>query len=258
LAFGKSTQAIIMGAFYGNITLKGPEQKTVTEALRGRRALVAPKRGDYTTVFDSACDDQDTDAIQALTSRLSKELHCAALAAIVHDDDVLAYFLYESGELTDWYNSAPSYFDFGAAEEPAGPAGGNAQHLCNLFAAGSPEDVEGVLRSSDYVFQTERHQDLVRMLSLPAYTVGTALASFERGECPDGLTGSEMMRAADPPPVETQQQRWDRQFYTQLGPEDPARPCKHEGCKRGAIANSVMCKRHHFEMIQHRDCPFND
>ena len=81
-----------MDAFYGNITLKGPSQQQVSEALRGRRAIVAPKLGDYTIAFDSVCDDQDIDGMQALASRLSSELHCSAFAIIVHDDDVLLTF----------------------------------------------------------------------------------------------------------------------------------------------------------------------
>jgi hypothetical protein len=251
-----------MGAFYGNITLKGAEQKRLVAALRGRRAIVAPKVGDCTVAFDSVCDDQDIDAIQALTSKLSKEFRCAALAAIVHDDDVLRLFLYQGGDLTDWYNSAPSYFDFGSKKEPDGPAGGDVERLCAVFGAGIPQEVETILRKPagkrGYVFETERHRDLVRALGLPAHTVGAALSSFDRGEFPQGLSADQMLRAADPPPIETPEQRRDRQFYSNLGPEDPSRPCKHEGCSRGAVPNSVMCKRHHFEMIQRRDCPFND
>src|SRR5262245_52056622 len=135
-----------MGAFYGNITLKGPSQAAVVEALRGRRAIVTPRIGDYTVAFDSVCDEQDTDGIQALTSRLSRELRCPALAIIVHDDDVLVYFLYQDGELTDWYNSSPSYFDFGSADEPAAPDGGNAEHLCETFRVGRSEQLEHTLR----------------------------------------------------------------------------------------------------------------
>jgi hypothetical protein len=248
-----------MGAFYGNITLKGPEQKKIAEALRGRRAIVAPKVGDYIVAFDSACDDQDTDAIQALTSRLSKELDCAAFAVVVHDDDVLGYFLYHSGKLIDWYNSAPSYFDFGSTEVAAEPAGGNAERLCEVFEVGAAQEIATILRKPDgYVFETQRHMDLVRVLGLPAYTVGTALANFDRAEYPEGLAANEMLWAADPPPVETPQQKRDREFYSKLGPEDPSRPCKHEGCYRGAVPASVLCKRHHFEMIQRRDCPFDD
>lgn len=251
-----------MGAFYGNITLKGPQQERIVATLRGRRAIVTPKIGEYTVVFDSVCDDQDIDAMQALTSNLSGDLHCAAFTVIVHDDDVLAYFLYQDGQLTDWYNSAPDYFDFNSTKEPRGPVGGNAERLCAVFGAANSQEVNAILRKPSgkggYVFQTERHRDLVHALGLPEHSVGVALASFDRSEYPDGLSADQMMRAIDPPPVETAQQRMDREFYCKLGPEDPARPCKHGNCSRGAIPNSLMCKRHHFEMVQRRDCPFED
>jgi hypothetical protein len=250
-----------MGALYGNITLKGPSQAAVVEALRGRRAIVTRNIGDYTVAFDSVCDEQDIDGIQALTSRLSRELRCPALAVIVHDDDVFGYFLYEEGELTDWYNSSPSYFDFGSVDSPAAPDGGNAERLCETFRAGRPEQLEHILRQrpgkEGYVFETDRHRDFVSVLSLPECSVGVAFASFDGGEYPEGLSPSSMVRAADPPPVEDPRLRRDRQFYEQLGPEDLSRPCKKEGCQRGAIRNSVLCKRHHFEMIEHRDCPFD-
>jgi len=249
-----------MGAFYGNITLKGASQAAVVQALRCHRAIVTPNFGDYVVAFDSVCDEQDIDGIQALTSRLSHELGCPALAIVVHDDDLFGYFLYEEGELRDWYNSSPSYFDFGSADEPAAPDGGNAERLCATFGAGRPEQLEHILRQrpgkDGYVFETERHRDLVSALSLPECSVGVAFASFERDEYPDGLSRSSMMRAADPPPVDDPQRRRDRQFYEQLGPEDLSRPCKKAGCQRGAIRNSVLCKRHHFEMIERRDCPF--
>jgi hypothetical protein len=250
-----------MGAFYGNITLKGPSQQQVSEALRERRAIVAPKLGDYTIAFDSACDEQDVDGIQALASRLSSELHCSAFAIIVHDDDVLGCFLYHDGQLTDWYDSCPSYFDFGSTKQPAGPAGGDAGKLCAAFGVDAQQEAESLLRKQHgeggYVFESKRHRDLVRTLGLPPFTVGTALASFDRGEFPDGLSEPQMLRAIDPPPVEDRQRKKDRKFYEQLGPEDLTRPCKHDGCCRGSVRFSVLCKRHHFEMIKHRDCPFD-
>jgi len=102
--------------------------------------------------------------MQALTSKLSRDLHCAAFAAIVHDDDVIGYFLYQDGELTDWYNSAPDYFDFGSTKKPLGPAGGNAERLCAVFGVANPKEVGAILKKPagkhGYVFQTERHKDL--------------------------------------------------------------------------------------------------
>ena len=88
-----------MGAFYGNITIKGPSQQKVAEALQGRRAIVTPNIGDYTVVFDSVCDAQDIGGIQALASRLSGEFRCFVLAVIIHDDDVFVFFLYQDGKL---------------------------------------------------------------------------------------------------------------------------------------------------------------
>jgi hypothetical protein len=63
--------------------------------------------------------------------------------------------------------------------------------------------------------------------------------------------------APDPPPFEETRRRLDLEFYDRLGAEDASRPCKRDGCSRGSVQHSVLCRRHHFEMIQHRDCPFD-
>ena len=172
-----------MGGSYGNITLKGPGQQVVVEALRGRRAAVAPMVDGCTVVFDSACDEQDIPAVKELASGLSRMLQCSALAVVVHDDDVLIYLLYRNGELIDAYDSCPDYFDFGSAREPAPPAVGNVAELCTIFG-GDLLSVETILRKrvakGGYTFETDRHQDLVAALSLPAFGVGTALASLPR------------------------------------------------------------------------------
>src|SRR5574341_2484241 len=48
----------------------------------------------------------------------------------------------------------------------------------------------------------------------------------------------------------------DKAFLQTLGDEVGPEPCKHEGCIRKRIKNSVLCKRHHFEMILHRKPSF--
>jgi len=116
-----------------------------------------------------------------------------------HDDDILWYQLYESGTLSDTYDSCPDYFDFDGEGEPRGPTGGDAGKLCNAFAHGDREQVEGILRKSledGYVFAFQRHADLVEALGLPAFAVGFAYASFGRGEPPDGLPPGEVVRTA--------------------------------------------------------------
>jgi hypothetical protein len=49
----------------------------------------------------------------------------------------------------------------------------------------------------------------------------------------------------------------DKQFYDSLGEERPTVPCREPNCNRGAIALSVLCRIHHFEMIQGRPSPFS-
>jgi len=251
-----------MGGFYGNITLRGPSQDEVVQALHGRHAAVAPTKNGNTVAFDSACDEQDCDGIQSLAARLSKKLHCIALAVIVHDDDVLIFYLYEHGTLSDAYSSSPDYFAFDPPKMPRGPVGGNPARLCTLFGHGDAMRLGAILQArpdkDKYAFETDRHRDIVHELALPEFAVGTALASFDRGEYPDGLSADVVMRAADPPCPEDPKQKADRAFYNKLGQEDSTRRCQKTGCNRGAIRFGVLCKRHHFEMIRGRECPFDD
>ncbi len=54
------------------------------------------------------------------------------------------------------------------------------------------------------------------------------------------------------------QHRLDREYYDSLGAERPDEPCQHDGCARGSVAQSVLCRIHHFEAFQGRPCPFSD
>ncbi|MGV3661957.1 MAG: hypothetical protein ACO1TE_17365 [Prosthecobacter sp.] len=47
-----------------------------------------------------------------------------------------------------------------------------------------------------------------------------------------------------------------RSFYDSLGPENPAKLCRHEGCTRGTVRFSVLCRPHHYENVYHQTCPF--
>jgi hypothetical protein len=62
--------------------------------------------------------------------------------------------------------------------------------------------------------------------------------------------------APDPPPFEEIVRRQDVEFWELLGAEDPDRPCRRDGCMRGAVRFSVLCKVHHFESVKHKPCPF--
>jgi hypothetical protein len=57
----------------------------------------------------------------------------------------------------------------------------------------------------------------------------------------------------EPPAVSAAQLRRDHAYYNTLGPERIDVPCRSPGCPRGAIANSVFCRAHHFEQIMGRE-----
>lgn len=50
----------------------------------------------------------------------------------------------------------------------------------------------------------------------------------------------------------------DRAFYDQLGPELSDAVCRTDGCTRGRIQYSVLCKVHHFCKMRGKPCPFSD
>ena len=100
-----------MGAFYTNITLHGPDQEQVIQCLiqMKRTAYVSPTVGGYTVVYDEETENQDDADLMGLASQLSRALECPALAALVHDSDIFAYWLFKTGTLMDEYDSAPGY-----------------------------------------------------------------------------------------------------------------------------------------------------
>jgi len=186
-----------MGNFYTNYTIKGPRQHEVAAALAGRKAVVACGENGCVVVFDKQSDHQDEEEIAALAAQLSARFNCPVLAVMNHDDDILWYQLYESGKLTDEYDSSPGYFD--PDEEFSAPAGGDAARLASAFGTKDVATVEAVLRKSDhdddgYTFAVERHEDLVRALGLPEFAVGYSYISFGGDEFPEGLSEDGIVR----------------------------------------------------------------
>ena len=188
-----------MGCFYVNYTLRGPDQRSVSAALAGRKALVSPQKNGCVVAFDEESDKQDQKLIAQLTLNLSTRLHCAVLAILIHDDDILWYQLCEDGSLRDEYDSTPGYFN------PTGgkaPKGGDTQKLCAVFDCKNVDQVDQILRKpqfdkSGYVFASQRHADLVRALGLPVFAVYGAYRGIVRGHYPEGITKEDLMGAIE-------------------------------------------------------------
>src|SRR6185369_7692027 len=107
-----------MGLFYSNFTLFGPTQQDVLETLHTlkRTAFVSPTENGFTTIYDRESDEQDFDVIEQLGCQLCESLARPVLAVVLHDDDVLFYWLFRNGAVSHSYNSCPTYFD--AESEP--------------------------------------------------------------------------------------------------------------------------------------------
>jgi cell wall assembly regulator SMI1 len=47
-------------------------------------------------------------------------------------------------------------------------------------------------------------------------------------------------------------------WWASLGSEYGPEQCASSNCRRLRIKLSVMCRRHHYEMVKHQECPFSD
>jgi hypothetical protein len=188
-----------MGNFYTNITLQGPTQDEVAEALAamGRSAYVSPTVDGFTVVFHAECEMQDDRVLRRLTADLTTYLACPGLAVLDHDDDILWYALYTNGELIDEYNSCPDYFEL---QQPPALNGGDPAKLIEAFGVTADADeTRRVLRASNegddgFVFAFERHEALARLLGLPLFAVACGFRCINQGELPEGLTRANLRR----------------------------------------------------------------
>jgi hypothetical protein len=187
-----------MGAFYTNLTLRGPNLETVLSYLNAEQtsAYLAEPQPGTVVVYDEVSDEsQDDAALMALAERLTRQFDCGALAVLNHDDDILAFWLYEKGAQLDQYDSCPGYF----TGEEAPPAGGDAAALCRVFGvdAAKAAELETILRTAPegYVFASGRHEDIVDVLGLPDCVVSFGFRYLSTGDLPDGLSGDDLKRS---------------------------------------------------------------
>lgn len=190
-----------MGHFYTNITLAGPTQPRLAEVLRRLEwhAYVSPTVGGVTTVFEFASESQQLDVIKDLATDLSDAFDCPALAVVNHDDSVLYFWLYESGKLTAEYHSCPSYF-WG---DHLPPRADHVDRLCAAFGAPvARRKVEEILAydkldpankgAGRYVWEVERHRDLLAALGLPALSAGVGFCYIRDKDLPEGFDRSAL------------------------------------------------------------------
>jgi hypothetical protein len=184
-----------MGNFYVNFSVKRDDPRRVAGALARAKckACITPPSNGYVVVVEEQADTQDNKAIERIGALLSREADAPVLAVLNHDDDILCYWLFEDGRLSDSYNSCPDYF--GEPDLADSDAGGDAQRLCEALSVPSAAAaVDGILRGDDYVFAMERHAALAEALGLPGHSVGLGYRYVEDGQSPEGLDPVQLIR----------------------------------------------------------------
>jgi hypothetical protein len=189
-----------MGLFYTNMTLFRPERTAAMAELRRlkRSAFLSPSVEGHTVVFDKAIDEQDTEAIEEIGKLITKPLSCAAMTAVLHDDDVLYLWLFENGKLLDHYNSCPAYFNDSLSPEPSG---GDGELVCRVFGRQDwTKQVEKLLRmdifspESKIPGEQERHAALAAELGMPPFVAGLGYSAIAGGYIPDEFNSTKYER----------------------------------------------------------------
>lgn len=188
-----------MGLFYTNMTVCGTSRDAVLKFLRGNeeQAFVSPEVDGRTVVFEKWMDEQGPAAIDLLGSDLTEALHCSALTAVLHDDDVLYLWLFQNGKMIDRYDSSPAYFNSSSDHRP--PEGGDSQLICDAF--GRPERaarVEALLRADllegempEIRGEQERHAALAAELGHPFFVAGLGYSAIAGGYIAEEYRGIE-------------------------------------------------------------------
>jgi hypothetical protein len=187
-----------MGLFYSNLTVFHSARSAVLAELRRlkRTAFLSPTIRGYTVVFDKVMEDQESKVIEGLGKAVTKALSCSALAAVLHDDDVLYLWLFQRGRVRDRYDSCPAYFDPNSESRP--PEGGNAKLLCEAFDRGGREEWVELLRADLLEHELpgirgeiERHAALAAELGMPGFVAGVCYFSIEGDYVPKEFIPSE-------------------------------------------------------------------
>jgi hypothetical protein len=90
------------------------EDHTVVEKLLQQNAIteyfILPNANGWVSLYEKVASTQNEARIQQILTLVSLNLQCVAICMLIHDDDILAYWLQDKGVAIDQFNSQPNYF----------------------------------------------------------------------------------------------------------------------------------------------------
>jgi hypothetical protein len=159
-----------MGAFLGSTQVKSGDRKAVLAAATAVakeldiQCLVSPVVSGWVGVFPSN-NGQD----QRVGEELAKRLGGTVWHVLVHDDDVLAYWLWHEKKLVDSYCSVPGYFgEEDQAEQEART--GNPTVLSQLVGGEPAKLAEVLARDGEHPLAQMQLDELGRITGVPNLT----------------------------------------------------------------------------------------
>lgn len=189
---------------YANITLLKVEPEHVKRFLdeKGRHAYMVSDGtiemvARDTVIYDEELDELDPKVVTEYAKKLSRQFRCAAFAVVNYNDEALQTWLFQNGEMIDAYCSLPGYLDR-SLEETAPACGCNPDKYATIFMDCQAADLRNVAirpTSCDegYVSATDRHADMVQILHLPRFAVGTGFYTVKIGDIPADLDAGDFI-----------------------------------------------------------------
>lgn len=176
-----------MGGHYGSVQLRTENRAAVLTAAEAVaremniKCLVGPPLNGWVGVYPEGNGQDDT-----VGEHIAARVGGHGLHLLVHDDDVLAYWLWHNGELVDRYWSAPGYFgEENRADEE--PLVGDAERFEFVLDARGRERFGALLaRQNGATFESERLHELAQILGIK-----NSVSAFEYliGGERDGIIG---------------------------------------------------------------------
>lgn len=156
-----------MGAFYGSIQVRNHEPEAVIAAVekvassRGVRCLVSPALNGWVGVYPEHYGQDDT-----FGAELASDLSGLLLHIVVHDSDVMAYWLWRDHQLVDAYVSRPGYF--GAGDRLGQESLSGDPDLFRPLIGGKVDKLAEVLRrdAPGMMFEDERLARFTKLLGI--------------------------------------------------------------------------------------------